>query len=77
MSYTGKLPDDWSRVTVARSLANRAARLLKLVELDAPAILIESELMLVEQAVKSFPSDPEQRREVVRIEDAVMRNGHD
>lgn len=42
---------------LTRSLISCSARLLKLLELNAPEILIERELQLIEKRLKAFPRD--------------------
>lgn len=74
MSYFGKLPEDWTRAQIAESLMMRSARLRRLVELNAPSIAIEGELLLCEQAVRSFPSNPADR-DVLRQEDEEPHRG--
>lgn len=50
------------RRLVAIMLSNRAARLLRLVELKAPEVVIEQERRLVGKALAEFPIDAEAAR---------------
>lgn len=56
------------RIEASRRLINRSARLLRLVELDAPGYIVETERQLVAESLEMFPFD-----NALRIEVAAQR----